>query len=329
MGSKVNTEQIHLILENYKDMSIKGAARATRATKDGNLNVGAVCEVVSEEQSLPSPLDDFFDRQSNKISYQHFFVKYCSSHYKSAKPLYLAEGLKSDPDKCTVISDGLINEAIEFRASHEEADDRIMFSVAKITALSTESCSVSVVSPDTDIFVNLLYYLQSAWHGLNLYLLRKGDFKVKTIRQKELLSLHLLLGKVESSLVRSLPAGHALTGCDTVSKVGTQLTLLKALKQYSHFITDFGLDVPDEDMFEKAEQFLVKVVASKAFMNCATFDEFRLRMRQQIRNVSFVDLPCSSNEIRLHVQRAYFQARLWLEAGTGDASQILDVTEYG
>ena len=74
------SEQIHLILENYKDMSIKGAARATRATKDGNLNVGAVCEVVSEEQSLPSPLDDFFDRQSNKISYQNFFVKYCSSH---------------------------------------------------------------------------------------------------------------------------------------------------------------------------------------------------------------------------------------------------------
>ena len=160
-------------------------------------------------------------------------------------------------------------------------------------------------------------------------MLGKGDFKVKTIRQKELLPLHLLLGKVESSLVRSLPAGHALTGCDTVSKVGTKLALLKALKQYSHFIMDFGLNVLDKDMFEKAEQFLVKVVANKAFMNCATFDELRLRMRQQIRNVRFVDLPCSSNEIRLHVRRAYFQARLWLEAGTGDASQILDVTEYG
>ena len=42
------SEQIHLILENYKDMSIKGAARAT---KDGNLNVGAVCEVVSEARA--------------------------------------------------------------------------------------------------------------------------------------------------------------------------------------------------------------------------------------------------------------------------------------
>ena len=49
-------------------MPIKGAARATRATKDGHLNVGAVREEVSEEQSLPPPLDDFLDRQSNKIS---------------------------------------------------------------------------------------------------------------------------------------------------------------------------------------------------------------------------------------------------------------------
>ena len=82
-------------------------------------------------------------------------------------------------------------------------------------------------------------------------------------------------------------------------------------------------------MFEKAEQFLVKVVASKAFVNCATFDELRLRTRQQIRNVRFVDLPCSSNEIRQHIRRKYFQARLWLESATGDASQILDVTGYG
>ena len=82
-------------------------------------------------------------------------------------------------------------------------------------------------------------------------------------------------------------------------------------------------------MFEKAEQFLVKVVASKAFMNCATFDELRLSMWQQIRNVRLVDLPCSSNEIRQNIRRVYFQAWLLLEAATEYASQIFDITEYG
>ena len=91
------SDQIHVILENYKDISIKGATRASRVTNDGHLNVGAVSEVVSDEQSLPSPMDDFFHRQSNKISFQDFFVRYCFTNYTSAKPLNLAGGLKFDP----------------------------------------------------------------------------------------------------------------------------------------------------------------------------------------------------------------------------------------
>ena len=85
------------------------------------------------------------------------------------------------------------------------SDYRIMFSISKIHDLKTEGCCISVVTPDTDIFVNLLYYLQTAWHGLSLYLLRKGDLKVKTIHQKELHPIHNLRGKLDSRLVRSLP----------------------------------------------------------------------------------------------------------------------------
>ena len=59
------------------------------------------------------------------------------------------------------------------------------------------------------------------------------------------------------------------------------------LKQYSHFIKDFGLDVLDE----RQNNF------------CATF--YELRMWQQIRNVRFLDLPCSSNQIWQHIRRAY------------------------
>ena len=77
------SDQIHVILENYKDISIKGATRASRATKDGHLNVGAVCELLSEEQSLPTPMDDFFHRQSNKISIQDFFVALPTTHQQS------------------------------------------------------------------------------------------------------------------------------------------------------------------------------------------------------------------------------------------------------
>ena len=50
--------------------------------------------------------------------------------------------------------------------------------------------------------------------------------------QKELHPLHLLIFKLSNTdIIDSLPAGHSLTGCNTVAKVGTKLELLKILSR--------------------------------------------------------------------------------------------------
>ena len=51
-----------------------------------------------------------------------------------AAALYIAGGLTDGPDKCTVISGrgGEAKEAVAYRASHEEADDRMMFSIHQL-----------------------------------------------------------------------------------------------------------------------------------------------------------------------------------------------------
>ena len=41
-------------------------------------------------------------------------------------------GLTDDPNKCMVISGGQVKEADAYRSSHEEADDKIMFSVNQL-----------------------------------------------------------------------------------------------------------------------------------------------------------------------------------------------------
>ena len=90
------------------------------------------------------------------------------------KPLYIAGGLTDDPDKCTVISGGEAKEAVAYRASHEEADDRMMFSIHQLYKKYTicspfikDSLSITVVTPDTDIFVvqmyNLKKHLEKFW----------------------------------------------------------------------------------------------------------------------------------------------------------------------
>ena len=62
-------------------------------------------------------------------------------------------------------------------------------------------------------------------------------------------------------MINCWPAGHALTGCDTVSRVGTKHALLKA-QSYGYLIKDFGVDILDGDNMDKAKHFVVKFVAT-------------------------------------------------------------------
>ena len=113
--------------------------------------------------------------------------------------------------------------------------------------------------------------------------MRKGHVKISKTEQKELYPLHLLVSKLAPCVVDNLPAGHSLTSCDTVAKVGTKLSLLKLLESDSDLIQGFGSDRLDEDTSDQAEQFLVKVVATKTYMSCQTFDELRTKLYRHSR----------------------------------------------
>ena len=78
--------------------------------------------------------------------------------------------------------------------------------------------------------------------------------------QQELYTLHLLLSKLYPKVIDQLPAGHALTGCDNVAKVGTKKELLHILNSFDPLITGFGREALDYDMLQHSEQFLINVV---------------------------------------------------------------------
>ena len=61
--------------------------------------------------------------------------------------------------------------------------------------------------------------------------------------QKELYPLHLLNLKIDPKVIDQLPAGHSLTACDTVAKVGRKMQLLSVLESFDPLITDFGASV--------------------------------------------------------------------------------------
>jgi len=188
-----------------------------------------------------------------------------------------------------------------------------------------------VVTTDTDVFVVLLYHLKNIWSGTNLYLLKKGTTKGSHKRQLELFHLNKILDELDANMVDQLPAAHALTGCDTVGKVGTKGAMLKILKSEEPTISllqGFGLDRLDGDMYSQAEEFLVKVV-SKKFGNSITFNQLRVDLYYGSKSKTFVDLPCTSSALKYNIARAYLQTRQWLEAPFGNAADILDPLEYG
>ena len=162
---------------------------------------------------LPENLDDFFSLTENKISFLSYFVSYCKRLYSGSKVLYLAGGLTDDPSSCTKLSSGVATIARAYRASHEEADDRMMLSIHQIYLEHGRSGSVAVLSPDTDVLVSLLFHLQNTWQGIEILLMRNGStIKVLGKKQREVFQL-------------------SDTGCNTVAKIGTNAAMLRFLVQ--------------------------------------------------------------------------------------------------
>ena len=82
--------------------------------------------------------------------------------------------------------------------------------------------SVLVDSHDTDVFVSLIYHFNKIWQLQKLYVkLGKG-------KTKKNVPVHLLVDQLDNGLVLCLPAIHALSGCDSTSKVGPKLSRLRS-----------------------------------------------------------------------------------------------------
>ena len=86
-----------------------------------------------------------------------------------------------------LISGGEAKEAVAYRASH----DRMMFSIHQLykkytinSPLNNHRFSITVVTPDTDIFIVLMYHLKNTWKDLGLYLLKKGQIIMPQKPQK-------------------------------------------------------------------------------------------------------------------------------------------------
>ena len=124
-----------------------------------------------------------------------------------------------------------------------------------------------------------------------------------------------------------LPAIHAISGCDTTSKIVSKKMVLKAAAGHGwELLSTFGKLPLDEEMMMKAKKFLICCLSNNDEKD---FDELQFNsFHKQAFKMDWEKLPCTSKSIRKHIARSYLQCYRWFQAPFLEGNS-LDPLDYG
>ena len=125
---------------------------------------------------------------------------------------------------------------------------------------------------------------------------------------KVVVPVHTLVTTLSADIISVLPAVHALTGCDTTSKISTKKAVLKTVfKGHCNKLSNFGKSPITEEMTVSAEAFLVSCLTKQEGVD--NFNLLRyMKYQQNVHQLDLAKLPCTSESIKLHIKRAYLQS---------------------
>ena len=311
--------RIDIIFDCYKKDSIKSLERQRRSQSSDAVRM----TISNIAQSLPSAKEfkRFWSLSENKVGLEQFFISWMIENYQGEKPVYLGGCHRDGVDKCYQLKNGSLIDMPDLKCSYDEADDRIMFHLNNAVQIRHFSFA-HVMSGDTDIFVCLMYhFLKWRMYGLQeLWFHHNGSAS----------PMHESVESLPVELVRMIPGIHALTGCDTTSKVGTMLQAFNAAHKSEHFVlAEFGNGVLNDNMVQSAERFLLDCMCRTATRSADTFDEFRYDQYHARGQALAIDkIACTSKTPVKQIKWAYFQCNLWINAATRSSSSI-DPQKYG
>ena len=110
-------------------------------------------------------------------------------------------------------------------------------------------------------------------------------------RTRRIVPIHSLTEVISDQLVRTLPAIHALTGCDTTSKVGSKTGVLKKSLDLE-LLELFGQNDISDQMIRGAERFLLQLLGNE---DLKTFDIHRhQQFYDSKKNLTLQKIVCCS-----------------------------------
>ena len=200
--------RIDIVFVIYLENSVKASARKSRKKSIEPIPMS----INRDDQQLPSAIDGFWASESNKEALQMHYIQWTLTNYYEEKLICLGRSQNGNIFGGMKVERGNISDVPNLRCEHE-ADDRIMLHIDDAVRAGYEK--IIIAFPDTDVFVTALYHY-TKWMYVNLQELWMICGKGETTR---VVPLHAVANKIETTVIDVLPALHALTGCDTTSKI--------------------------------------------------------------------------------------------------------------
>lgn len=188
----------------------------------------------------------------------------------------------------------------ELRCLHEEADTRIILHA--IHASETHR-RVVIASSDTDVAIITLFHRSKISADHIQIATGTGD-------RKRLVDVNAIHSQLTPEFVKSLPALHAISGCDTTSAfVGkgkaTIYNLVKGDIQLQRALSVIGDEYKLTDLPSEIEILVCRLYSSKKQkVDDARVEKFAGKSTER-------QLPPTSDALFYHTQRANYQTAIW------------------
>jgi len=322
---------VHFVTDTYPDVSIKCFEQQQRGTS-------TTCRIGGPKTKTPADWKSFLRHSASKTQFTEFLLEEWRTD-ACAKRLEYRQVYFICGKQCFLLSSNGLQTVCtnqpELLSNQQEADTRIILHMLFADNCCIQPCALLVLSPDTDVFILLLYYVnQVSGHLL---------FETGAGSHRRCIDVQRVASAIGIRMCMALPALHCFTGCDTTSafvrkgkrkcfdllesalctevkSTASKATLLTCLAAFESLgsvkatVSDYLVHV--------LEQFVCLLYGKSACRDVikARYSIFSSRYQQRtlpVASKSGIDLsllpPCLDS-LKMHCARAAYQTFVWHHA---------------
>ena len=321
-AESVKATCVHLVWDTYPDVSIKSGEQSRRQAALGTSVFHLSGD--GQKQKVPRNFAQFLSNGKNKNSLIGFLFNCWKSDvskmggitlfFAHAKVCHKLKhenlGGSTDSDElsslCTHDMAGRntsVTVVPELACDHQEADTRMLLHTAHAARTSS---SVTIFSPDTDVFLLALSCVHSL-ESTALYVLAS---------QGTVYDMNTVKDSFTEKECNALLGLHSFSGCDSVSSFRNKgkKSVLQVLTKYPEFLScfaDLGQTwTPSSELCKDLERFVCRLYGSEE----TSINAVRLALFKKKKANEYI-LPPTEDSLDLHTKRAAYQTAIWRRCG--------------